>query len=117
MWAEIPMFRTLDRSLSTGTRSKLGRSRKSACLLPCYRSGVNVGMEAWPAHAHNWPTMRAAAEEPSARGGELEGCLDDNAASEFATGALAGTALAKVEGHLASCRDCRELVAALAGTE
>jgi hypothetical protein len=59
-------------------------------------------MEPARAHAHNWPTVE---------------CLDDNAASEFATGALGGPALAKVEGHLASCRDCRELVAALAGTE
>ena len=44
-------------------------------------------------------------------------CLDDNAASEFASGTLVGAALAKVETHLAGCRDCRALVAALAGTE
>ncbi len=42
-------------------------------------------------------------------------CLDDNAASEFVSGSLAGAALTKVEGHLAGCRDCRALVAALAG--
>ena len=41
-------------------------------------------------------------------------CLDDNAASEFVSGTLARTALLKAEGHLASCRDCRDLVAALA---
>ncbi len=41
-------------------------------------------------------------------------CLDDNAASEFVSGSLARTALTKVEGHLAGCRDCRALVAALA---
>ena len=41
--------------------------------------------------------------------------LDDNVASEFVSGALAQTALTKVEGHLAKCRDCRTLVAALAG--
>src|SRR5215471_16790513 len=41
-------------------------------------------------------------------------CLDDNAASEFVSGTLAPAALTKVEGHLASCRDCRALVAALA---
>lgn len=41
-------------------------------------------------------------------------CLDDNAASEFVSGALAATALTRVEGHLAGCRDCRALVAALA---
>ena len=42
-------------------------------------------------------------------------CLDDNAASEFVSGALAATAITQVEKHLASCRDCRALVAALAG--
>src|SRR5262249_15618597 len=41
-------------------------------------------------------------------------CLDDNVASEFASGAMAGAALTRVESHLASCRDCRALVAALA---
>src|SRR6187455_1563851 len=42
-------------------------------------------------------------------------CLNDNAASEFVSGALSAAALTKVEGHLAGCRDCRALVAALAG--
>ncbi|MBA3462537.1 MAG: serine/threonine protein kinase, partial [Deltaproteobacteria bacterium] len=41
-------------------------------------------------------------------------CLDDNAVSEFVSGSLPRTALTKVEGHLAGCRDCRALVAALA---
>ncbi|HEX4416801.1 MAG TPA: protein kinase, partial [Kofleriaceae bacterium] len=40
--------------------------------------------------------------------------LDDNAASEFVSGTLAASALGKVETHLAGCRDCRALVAALA---
>ncbi|HEU4727225.1 MAG TPA: protein kinase [Kofleriaceae bacterium] len=40
--------------------------------------------------------------------------LDDNAASEFVSGTLAPSALGKVEGHLAGCRECRALVAALA---
>jgi serine/threonine protein kinase len=40
--------------------------------------------------------------------------LDDNAASEFVSGTLPPSALGKVEGHLASCRECRALVAALA---
>jgi serine/threonine protein kinase len=40
--------------------------------------------------------------------------LDDNAASEFVSGTLSPSALGRVEGHLASCRDCRALVAALA---
>jgi serine/threonine protein kinase len=40
--------------------------------------------------------------------------LDDNAASEFVSGTLPPSALGKVEGHLAGCRDCRALVAALA---
>ena len=40
--------------------------------------------------------------------------LDDNAASEFVSGSLPPSAVGKVEGHLASCRDCRALVAALA---
>ena len=44
-------------------------------------------------------------------------CLDDNAASEFVSGALAATAVTAVETHLAGCRDCRALVAALAGDE
>jgi len=44
-------------------------------------------------------------------------CLDDNAASEFVSGTLAATALTQVEKHLAGCRDCRALVAALAGDE
>ena len=43
-------------------------------------------------------------------------CLDDNAASEFVAGSLSGPAAGKVESHLASCRECRALVAALAGT-
>jgi hypothetical protein len=41
-------------------------------------------------------------------------CLDDNAASEFVSGSLAKSLVTKVEGHLAGCRDCRALVAALA---
>ena len=41
-------------------------------------------------------------------------CLDDNAAAEFVSGALAAAAVSKVEQHLAGCRDCRALVAALA---
>ena len=44
-------------------------------------------------------------------------CLDDNLASEFASGAMAQSAITKVEAHLASCRDCRALVAALAGSD
>ena len=40
--------------------------------------------------------------------------LDDNAASEFVSGSLPPAAFGKVEGHLASCRECRALVAALA---
>jgi len=39
--------------------------------------------------------------------------LNDNAASEFVSGTLPPSALGKVEGHLASCRECRALVAAL----
>jgi len=41
-------------------------------------------------------------------------CLDDNTAAEFASGSLGGAAARRVESHLASCRDCRSLVAALA---
>jgi len=41
-------------------------------------------------------------------------CLDDNAVSEFVSGALPSGLLTKVEGHLAGCRDCRDLVAAMA---
>ena len=44
-------------------------------------------------------------------------CLDDNVASEFVSGALSPVAIGKVEAHLAGCRDCRSLVAMLAGTE
>ncbi|HSK04122.1 MAG TPA: protein kinase [Kofleriaceae bacterium] len=40
--------------------------------------------------------------------------LDDNAASEFVSGSLSASAQSKIEAHLASCRDCRALVAALA---
>ncbi|HEU0029817.1 MAG TPA: protein kinase [Kofleriaceae bacterium] len=40
--------------------------------------------------------------------------LDDNAAAEFVSGTLAPTAVTKIEKHLATCRDCRALVAALA---
>src|SRR5437868_15522230 len=43
-------------------------------------------------------------------------CLDDNAAAEFVSGALAGVKATKLEAHLAGCRDCRDLVTALAGT-
>ncbi len=42
------------------------------------------------------------------------GCLDDNVAVDFATGSLSGPAAVTVERHLASCRDCRTLVATLA---
>jgi hypothetical protein len=42
------------------------------------------------------------------------GCLDDNVAVDFATGVLSGAQTAVVERHLASCRDCRTLVATLA---
>ena len=41
-------------------------------------------------------------------------CLDDNVATEFVAGALPAASVTRVEGHLASCRDCRDLVAALA---
>ncbi len=41
-------------------------------------------------------------------------CLDDNAVSEFVSGALPPSLLTRVEGHLAGCRDCRDLVAAMA---
>ena len=44
-------------------------------------------------------------------------CLDDNAASEFVSGALSASATSRVESHLAACRECRALVAALAGDE
>ncbi len=40
--------------------------------------------------------------------------LDDNIASEFVSGTLPKSAITKVEGHLARCRDCRTLVAMLA---
>ena len=40
--------------------------------------------------------------------------LDDNAASEFVSGGMPPSAVTKVEGHLAGCRECRQLVAALA---
>jgi predicted Ser/Thr protein kinase len=43
-------------------------------------------------------------------------CLDDNLASEFVSGSMPVTTQTKVEKHLAGCRDCRALVAALAGT-
>jgi serine/threonine protein kinase len=49
--------------------------------------------------------------------GDTVQCLDDNAASEFVSGTLAPLALTRVEGHLAGCRDCRALVAALAHDE
>ena len=42
------------------------------------------------------------------------GCLDDNVAVDFAQGSLSGVQAAVVERHLASCRDCRTLVATLA---
>ncbi len=40
-------------------------------------------------------------------------CLDDNLAVDFAGGALSKAVTAKVEAHLAACRECRTLVAAL----
>ena len=44
------------------------------------------------------------------------GCLDDNVATEFVSGALSAAHVARVESHLASCAECRSLVAALATT-
>ncbi|HUQ05109.1 MAG TPA: protein kinase [Kofleriaceae bacterium] len=41
-------------------------------------------------------------------------CLDDNTAVDFATGSMARAMTTKVEAHLATCRECRTLVAALA---
>ncbi|MBA3539070.1 MAG: serine/threonine protein kinase [Deltaproteobacteria bacterium] len=52
--------------------------------------------------------------DPTAK---ADNCIDDNVAAEFVSGGLAKTAVTKVEKHLASCRDCRDLVAALAGGE
>ena len=43
--------------------------------------------------------------------------LDDNTVSEFVSGGMTASASTKVEAHLASCRDCRTLVAALAGAD
>jgi serine/threonine protein kinase len=43
--------------------------------------------------------------------------LDDNVASEFVSGSMPQSSVTKVEKHLAGCRDCRELVAALAGAD
>jgi len=40
--------------------------------------------------------------------------LNDNAASEFVSGTLPPSAIGRVESHLAGCRECRALVAALA---
>ncbi|MBV8761648.1 MAG: protein kinase, partial [Deltaproteobacteria bacterium] len=44
-------------------------------------------------------------------------CLDDNVASEFVSGGMSAGAISRVEAHLAGCRDCRALVAMLAGSE
>ena len=44
----------------------------------------------------------------------MEQHLDDNAASEFVSGTLPPSLFTKAETHLAACRDCRDLVAALA---
>jgi len=41
-------------------------------------------------------------------------CLDDNVVSEFVSGGLPPSLLTRVEVHLAACRDCRDLVAAMA---
>jgi serine/threonine protein kinase len=41
-------------------------------------------------------------------------CIDDNLAVDFASGSLSGPQAVTVERHLASCRDCRTLVATLA---
>jgi len=46
--------------------------------------------------------------------GQVVEHLDDNAASEFVSGSLPPSAIGRIEGHLATCRDCRALVAALA---
>ena len=43
-----------------------------------------------------------------------QACLDDNTAVEFASGDMPAAASTQVESHLATCRDCRTLVAALA---
>jgi serine/threonine protein kinase len=43
--------------------------------------------------------------------------LDDNAVSEFVSGGMSASAVTRVEAHLAACRDCRTLVAALAGAD
>ncbi|HEY4176602.1 MAG TPA: protein kinase [Kofleriaceae bacterium] len=41
-------------------------------------------------------------------------CLDDNDVTDFVSGSLGQSATTKVEAHLAGCRDCRALVAAMA---
>ncbi len=42
-------------------------------------------------------------------------CLSDNDATEFLAGALPSGALQRVEVHLANCKDCRTLIAAVGG--
>ncbi len=51
--------------------------------------------------------------EPSATL-KLVACLDDNTAVDFAAGTLARATTTKVEAHLATCKECRTLVALLA---
>ncbi len=46
-----------------------------------------------------------------------EAHLDDNVAIEFVSGTLPKSRVTKVEGHLAKCRECRTLVAALAADD
>ncbi len=46
-----------------------------------------------------------------------EAHLDDNVAIEFVSGTLPKSTVTKVEGHLAKCRECRTLVAALAADD
>src|SRR5262249_34370629 len=88
---------------------------KSARLLPCNVLGCkrNPALRVVSQRAMHFGRLAQAVCYPEAT---VE-CLDDNAASEFVSGALATSALTKVEAHLASCRDCRALVAALAGDE
>ena len=99
------MLRTLDRSVSIKARDCYLVTARDASETPAVR-----GCPRQRCISSGWRAVCYPEETVE--------CLDDNAASEFVSGGLAASRRsARVEQHLAGCRDCRALVAALAGDE
>ena len=110
------MLRTLDRSVSTERLLGLEKPKKTLGLLPHGGARCKGKKPRLRRRCLISNEIRGQPLEMSCYAIEQVECLDDNVASEFVSGSMPVTTQTKVESHLAGCRDCRALVAALAGT-